>query len=239
MAEISKIDYKLGQDNVQFLGLDVHNPVFVVSSLSTIAFVAGVLAFQAGATAAFVALRAWLMSTFDWVLMGAGNLFVLFCLLLLATPLGRVRLGGADARPDYSRSAWFAMLFAAGTGIGLMFFGVSEPVEHFLQPPLGLEAGDASSARLGMAGAIYHWGFHGWAMYAVVALSIAFASYNLGLPLTLRSAFYPLMGEAVWGRFGHSIDILAVFATLFGLATSLGLGAEQVAAGLATCGVRR
>ena len=233
MAEISKIDYKPGQDNVQFLGLDIHNPVFVVSSLTIIAFVAGVLAFQTGAAVAFGALRAWLMSTFDWVLMGVATLFVLFCLLLLVTPVGRVRLGGADARPDYSRSAWFAMLFAAGTGIGLMFFGVSEPVEHFLHPPLGLAAGDPAAARLGMASAIYHWGIHGWAMYAVVAVAIAFASYNLGLPLALRSAFYPLMGEAVWGRFGHGIDILAVFATLFGLATSLGLGAEQLAAGLA------
>ena len=222
-----------GQDNVQFLGLDIHNPVFVVSSLTIIAFVAGVLTFQAEATAAFGALRAGLMSTFDWVFMGAGNLFVLFCLLLMVTPPGRVRLGGADARPDYSRSAWFAMLFAAGMGIGLMFFGVSEPVEHFLQPPLGLEASDTAAVRLGMASAIYHWGIHGWAVYAVVALSIAFASYNLGLPMTLRSAFYPLMGNAVGGRFGHGIDILAVFATLFGLATSLGLGAKQVAAGLA------
>ena len=233
MAEISKIDYKLGQDNVQFLGLDIHNPVFFVSSLTIIAFVAGVLAFQAEATAAFEALRAGLMSTFDWVFMGAVNLCVLFCLLLMVTPPGRVRLGGADARPDYSRSAWFAMLFAAGMGIGLMFFGVSEPVEHFLQPPLGLEASDTAAVRLGMASAIYHWGIHGWAVYAVVALSIAFASYNLGLPMTLRAAFYPLMGNAVGGRFGHGIDILAVFATLFGLATSLGLGAKQAAAGLA------
>ena len=233
MSKISKIGYKLGQDNVQFLGLDIHNPVFVVSSLTIIAFVTGVLAFQAWAATVFGALRVWLMSTFDWVFMGAGNLFVLFCLLLLVTPLGRVRLGGADVRPDYSRSAWFAMLFGAGIGIGLMFFGVSEPVEHFLQPPLGLEAADTAAARLGMASAIYHWGIHGWAIYAVVALSIAFASYNLGLPMTLRSAFYPLMGDAVWGRFGHGIDILAVFATLFGLAASLGLGAQQVAAGLA------
>jgi len=233
MATTSKIDYKLGQDNVQFLGLDIHNPVFIVSSLSIIAFAAGVLTFQAGAAAAFVTLRAWLMSTFDWVFMGAGNLFVLFCLLLVATPFGRVRLGGADAQPDYSRWTWFAMLFAAGIGIGLMFFGVSEPVQHFLQPPLGREATDTEAARLGMAGAIYHWGIHGWAIYAVVALAIAFASYNLGQPMTLRSAFYPLMGETVWGRFGHGIDILAVFATLFGLATSLGLGAEQATAGLA------
>ena len=233
MAEVSKIDYKLGQDNVQLLGLDIHNPVFVVSSLTIIAFVSGVLVFQAGAAAAFGALRAWLMSTFDWVFMSVGNLFVLFCLMLVVTPLGRVRLGGADARPDYSRSAWFAMLFAAGIGIGLMFFGVSEPVEHFLQPPLGLKATDTAAAHLGLASAIYHWGIHGWAMYAVVALGIAFASYNLGLPMTLRSAFYPLMGDAVWGRFGHGIDTLAVFATLFGLATSLGLGAQQAAAGLA------
>ena len=123
MAEIATIDYTLGQDNVQVLGLDIHNPVFVVSSLTVIAFVAGVLAFQAEAAVAFEALRAWLLSTFDWVFMGVGNFFVLFCLLLVATPLGRVRLGGADARPDYSRSAWFAMLFAAGIGIGLMFFG--------------------------------------------------------------------------------------------------------------------
>ena len=234
MTCISKIDYKPGQDNIQLLGLDIHKPVFFVSSLTIIAFVAGVLAFQAEATAAFVTLRAGLMSTFDWLFMGAGNLFVLFCLFLIMTPLGRVRLGGADARPDYSRSTWFSMLFAAGMGIGLMFFGVSEPVEHFLQPPLGLEAADTvAMVRLGMAGAIYNWGIHGWAMYAVVALSVAFASYNLGLPMTLRSAFYPLLGDAVWGRFGHVIDILSVFATVFGLAVSLGLGAQQVTAGLA------
>ena len=185
MTGISKIDYKPGQDNVRFLGLDIHKPVFFVSSLTIIAFVAGVLAFQAEATAAFVTLRAELMSTFDWLFMGAGNLFVLFCLFLIMTPLGRVRLGGADARPDYSRSTWFAMLFAAGMGIGLMFFGVSEPVDHFLQPPLGFEAADtAAMVSLGMAGAIYNWGIHGWAMYAVVALSVAFASYNLGLTST-------------------------------------------------------
>ena len=233
MAEIAKTNYTLGRDNIQVLGLDIHNPVFVVSSLTIIAFVTGVLAFQAEAAVAFAALRAWLLSTFDWLFMGVGNFFVLFCLLLVVTPLGRVRLGGVDARPDYSRSAWFAMLFAAGIGIGLMFFGVSEPVEHFLHPPLGLEAADTAAARLGMAGAIFHWGIHGWAIYAVVALSIAFASYNLGLPMTLRSAFYPFLGKAVWGRFGHGIDILAVVATLFGLATSLGLGAQQVTAGLA------
>ncbi len=233
MGVAARTDYEIGRDNVQFLGLDVHNPVFVVSSLTIVTFVAGVLVFQDGAALAFEALRAWLTSTFDWVLLGAGNFFVLFCVFLIASPLGGVRLGGPDARPDYSGPAWFAMLFAAGMGIGLMFFGVAEPVEHFRSPPLGVDAGDAAAARgAGMAAAIFHWGVHPWAIYAVVALALAFAAYNLGLPLTLRSAFHPLLGDAVWGRAGHVIDTLAVFATLFGLATSLGLGAGQTAAGL-------
>ena len=227
-------EYRIGRDNIRFLGLDVHNPVFVVSSLTIIAFVTGVLAFREAAAGVFDALYAWLTSTFDWVFMGAGNVFVLFCLLLLATPAGRVRLGGPDARPDYSAWSWFAMLFAAGIGIGLMFFGVAEPVDHFRNPPLGVAAADTAAAHsLAIASAIYHWGVHPWAMFAVVALALAFAAYNLGLPLTLRSAFYPVLGERVWGRFGHLIDVLAVFAALFGLATSLGLGAEQTAAGLA------
>ena len=232
-AAAARTDYSIGRDNVQFLGLDVHHPVFVVSSLTIITFVAGTLAFRDTAAGTFDALYVWLTSTFDWVFMGAGNIFVLFCLLVVATPLGRVRLGGPDARPDYSAWSWLAMLFAAGIGIGLMFFGVAEPVDHFQNPPLGVDTADtAATQKLAIAAAIFHWGVHAWAMFAVVALSLAFAAYNLGLPLTLRSAFYPVLGEAVWGPVGHVIDILGVFATLFGLATSLGLGAEQTAAGL-------
>ena len=231
---VPRTEYELGRDNVQFLGLDVHNPVFVVSSLTIIAFVAGVLAFRDAAGSAFDALYVWLTSTFDWVFMAAGNVLVLFCLLLVASPLGRVRLGGPDAKPDYSTWSWIAMLFAAGIGIGLMFYGVAEPIEHFRNPPLGVDATDTDATRsLAVAAAIFHWGVHPWAMYAVVALALACAAYNLGLPLTLRSAFYPVLGDAVWRRPGHLIDILAVFSTLFGLATSLGLGAEQTVAGLA------
>ena len=224
---------KVGRQNVEFLGVEVHGPVFFVSSLTIVAFIAGVLAFRDGAAGALDSLYAWVISTFDWVFMGTVNLFVLFCVLVLVTPVGRVRLGGPDARPDYSLWSWFAMLFAAGIGIGLMFFGVSEPVEHFLRPPLGAAASDTDTVRgLAVASTIFHWGVHGWAVFAVVALALAFSAYNLGLPLTIRSAFYPAMGDLVWGGFGHVIDILAVFATLFGLATSLGLGAEQMAAGL-------
>ena len=227
-------DYEIGQDNIRILGLDIHNPVFVVASLTIIGFVAGVLAFRDAAAAAFEGLYAWLASTFAWVFLGTSNIFVLFCLLVVITPLGRVRLGGPDAKPDYSAWSWFAMLFAAGIGIGLMFFGVAEPIDHFRNPPIGVDAADTAAAqRMAIASAIFHWGVHPWAMFAVVALALAFAAYNLKLPLTLRSAFYPVLGKAVWGGFGHVIDVLAVFAALFGLATSLGLGAEQTAAGLA------
>ncbi len=225
--------YRLGRDNIRPFGLDIHNPVFIVSSLTVIAFVAGVLLFREAAAGVFAALYGWLTATFDWVFLAAANVFILFCLLLLLTPLGGIRLGGPDARPDYSSASWFAMLFAAGMGIGLMFFGVAEPIHHLRNPPLGVDPADTAAAEgLAVAAAVFHWGLHPWAIYAVVALALAFAAYNLGLPMSLRSAFYPLLGERVWGRFGHLTDTLAVFATLFGLATSLGLGAGQTAAGL-------
>ena len=229
----AETDYEVGQDNVQFLGLDIHNPVFVVSSLVIVAFVTFALAFQGMATEALGALRPWLTNTFDWFFMAAGNLFVVVCLVLIVTPYGSIRIGGQSAVPEFSYLGWFAMLFAAGMGIGLMFFGVIEPMYHTLNPPLGVDAADTEAARsLGMAATIFHWGLHPWAIYAVVALALAFFCYNRGLPLTVRSAFFPLLGDRVWGWFGHVIDTLAVFATLFGLATSLGFGAQQATAGL-------
>jgi BCCT family betaine/carnitine transporter len=231
-----------GQDNVKVLGLDVHNPVFFVSAVTIVAFVIIALIFRDSAGDVLGGLRVWLTSRFDWLFMLAANLFVLFCLVLVVTPFGNVRIGGADARPDYSYTGWFAMLFAAGMGIGLMFFGVLEPMYHFNNPPLGMappvvdgalvpEAVDAAR-EMGMAATIFHWGLHPWAIYAVVGLSLSLAAYNLNLPLSMRSAFYPIFGERVRGWIGHVIDTLAVFATLFGLATSLGFGASQALAGL-------
>ncbi|MFV2034106.1 MAG: BCCT family transporter [Halocynthiibacter sp.] len=242
-------DYQTGQDNIKTnlgpFGLDIHNPVFLISGLGIFAFVLGTLLVPEAATSLFGSIRAWVNSTFDWFFLTVGNIFVLFCLLLIVTPVGKIRLGGADAKPDYSYVGWFSMLFAAGMGIGLMFFGVSEPISHFGSwvaanagqvgswAPLGGAAGDAEgAARLAMAATIFHWGLHPWAMYAVVALALAFFTYNSGLPLSLRSAFYPLFGDRVWGWTGHIIDTVAVFATIFGLATSLGFGAEQINAGL-------
>jgi len=248
-ANLIDTDYEVGQDNISMsvgpFGLDIHNPVFAISGLSIVAFVFVTLAFQESAGAIFNDLRNWLTGTFDWFFLTAANIFVLLCLFLIVSPYGKVRLGGKDATPDYSYTGWFAMLFAAGMGIGLMFYGVSEPISHFSSSfadnagtpeswaPLGGAAGDAVEARnLGMAATIFHWGLHPWAIYAVVALALALFSYNKGLPLTMRSVFYPIFGERIWGWTGHIIDILAVFATLFGLATSLGFGAEQANAGL-------
>ncbi|MCK5768921.1 BCCT family transporter [Algiphilus sp.] len=227
------VDYEIGQDNIQIFGLDIHNPVFAVSGGIIVLFVIYAMLFSTHAEHMLGDLRPWITSTFDWVFMGAGNIFVLFCLFLLVSPWGRIRLGGPDAVPDYGYGGWFAMLFAAGMGIGLMFFGVLEPMYHFQNPPLGVDPADTQRAvAAGMAGTIFHWGLHPWAIYAVVALALAFFTFNRGLPLTIRSAFYPLLGNRVWGWPGDLIDILAVFATLFGLATSLGLGAQQAGAGL-------
>ncbi|PIE10591.1 MAG: BCCT transporter [Rhodobacterales bacterium] len=253
-GDVSMIDtdYEVGQDNIEGnlgpFGFDIHNPVFLISGLSVVAFVFYTLALPEQAGAAFSWMFSAVTKGFDWFFLGAANIFVLFCLLLIVLPWGNVRLGGSDATPDYSYAGWFAMLFAAGMGIGLMFYGVSEPMSHFSSSmggtamengvrtdwaPLGAAAGDeAEAVRLGMAATIFHWGLHPWAIYAVVALALALFSYNKGLPLTIRSAFHPLLGDSVWGWPGHIIDTLAVFATLFGLATSLGFGATQANAGL-------
>ncbi|WP_417705893.1 BCCT family transporter [Rheinheimera aquimaris] len=245
-------DYQIGQDNILIkvgpFGLDIHNRVFLISALVVVLFVVLTISFQQQAEPVFSSMRSWLTSNLDWFFMSAANIFVLLCLGLIISPLGKVRLGGTEATPDFSYGGWFSMLFAAGMGIGLMFYGVSEPLSHFSSAyggvtvtdgvrtdwaPLAGAAGDALAAeRLGMAATIYHWALHPWAIYAILALGLALFSFNKGLPLTIRSVFYPLLGERIWGWPGHIIDILAVFATLFGLATSLGLGASQASAGL-------
>lgn len=252
-TEIIETPYEIGQDNISFrrrfvFELDIHNVVFSVSAIAIIAFTFLTLAFQTTLEPAFTGLRDFLTANLDWFFLLAGNIFVLVCVGLIVSPLGRIRLGGPEATADYSTISWFSMLFAAGMGIGLMFYGVSEPMGHFTAAmggpvfedglrtdwaPLGGAAGDAeASRRLAMAATIFHWGLHPWAIYAVVALALALFSFNKGLPLTLRSIFYPIFGEKVWGWPGHIIDILAVFATIFGLSTSLGIGAQQASGGL-------
>ena len=216
----------------RLFGLEIYlTPVFVISSVTIVVFVLGTLVFQEAATVVFKEARLWLTTNLDWFFMSAANLVVLFCLYIAVSPLGRVRLGGADARPEYSNATWLAMLFAAGVGIGLLFFGVAEPVYYFRNPPLGIAPGTEAAAVSGIAATTFHWGLHGWAIYGVVGLALGYFAYNRGLPLTIRSAFHPLIGDRIWGWPGHVIDTFAIFAGLFGLATSLGLGVQQVASG--------
>lgn len=216
----------------RLFGLDIHlTPVFVFSSLSIVAFVLGALVFREAATEVFKGTRVWLTTNLDWFFLISANLVLLFCLYVVVSPLGRVRLGGADAKPQYTSATWLAMLFAAGVGIGLLFFGVAEPVYYLKSPPLGIVPGAEAAATAAIAATTFHWGLHAWALYCVVGLALAYFAYNRGLPLTIRSAFHPLFGERIWGWPGHVIDTFAIFAGLFGLATSLGLGVQQVASG--------
>ena len=185
-------------------------------------------------------------ATFDWFFLLAGNIFVLLGLYLIFSPYGKIRLGGPDATPDFNYSVWFAMRvcrrYVHRPDVLVAF---RTPISHYTSSiaanagtpeswaPLGGAAGNEAEAKsLAMAATIFHWALHPWAIYAIVALALALFSYNKGLPLAMRSVFYPIFGERVWGWTGHIIDILAVLATLFGLATSLGIGAEQANAGL-------
>ena len=241
--ENDQTDYLTRQDSIQSFGMGIRNPVFALSAGFMLVVVALTIIFSQSAADIFGILQSWLSAELDWVFMIGVNIYLLFCTLLIVSPVGKVRIGGKDAKPEYSYLGWFAMLFAAGMGIGLVFFGVLEPMNHSLKPPLNVpglvdDAGNIIPAniekaqRMAMAGTFFHWNFHGWAIYSVVALALAIFRYNKKLPLSIRSALHPLLGRHTWGWPGHLIDISAVFATLAGLATSLGFGAEQASAGL-------
>ena len=233
---IDNTDYTVGQDNVEKWGFDVHNHVFGVSAGLIVAFLIAIMVIDPEVSkAALNGVKSDILNNFDGLFMWSANIFVVFCIALIFTPFGSIRLGGHDAKSDHSTLSWVAMLFAAGMGIGLMFWGVAEPAAYFTgwyETPLNVTPNTPEAARLALGATMFHWGLHPWAIYAVVALSLSFFTYNKGLPLSMRSIFYPILGDRTWGWPGHIIDILAVLATLFGLATSLGLGAQQAASGL-------
>ena len=239
MGEVVKdeyqTDYVAGQDNINPFGLDLHAPVFPITAILVVLFVVGTLIFPGEAKSLLDGAKWDIIATFDWFFLLSANIFVVVCLALIFMPVGKIRLGGMDAKPEFSTLSWFAMLFAAGMGIGLMFWAVAEPTAYFTgwyETPFNVEPNTPEAANLAMGATMYHWGLHPWAVYAIVALSLAFFSFNKNMPLTIRSAFFPLLRDKVWGWPGHIIDILAVVATIFGLATSLGFGAQQAAAGL-------
>ncbi|MGJ3253368.1 MAG: BCCT family transporter [Elainellaceae cyanobacterium] len=222
-----------GDNNLVKWGFDIHPEVFFTSGVLILLFVIITLAFQESASATFTAIQGFITNVGGWFMILAGNIFLGVMVILALSRFGKIRLGGQNARPEFPLFAWLAMLISAGMGIGLMFWSVGEPIFHYAAPPLdGVEPGTAAAAQQAMGITYFHWGLHAWGIYALVGLSLAFFAFNRGLPLTMRSAFYPILGNRIYGWPGNVVDILSVWATLFGLATSLGFGAQQIGAGL-------
>lgn len=210
---------------------DVHKPVFFPAAVLIIAFIVITLSVGEPMEVFFDEAQAAITENTGWLLVLSVNIFLIFGLMLAVSPMGKIRLGGQKAKPEFSTFAWFSMLFSAGMGIGLLYFSVAEPIMHFATPPLD-NSSPREAAQAAFEFTFLHWGIHAWAIYAMVGLSLAFFTFNRKLPLSIRSVFYPLIGDRVHGWIGDVIDIVAVIATLFGLATSLGFGVQQVAAGL-------
>ncbi|MDO3378228.1 BCCT family transporter [Geoalkalibacter halelectricus] len=211
--------------------IQINPPVFFISSILALIFVFFAVIAPETAGALFGEIQAWVTHSAGWFYVLAVAGFLVFVVLLAVSDYGRIKLGPDHSLPDYSYTSWFAMLFSAGMGIGLMFFGVAEPVMHYVSPPVG-EGETVAAAREAMKITFFHWGIHAWAIYAVVALSLAYFAFRHDLPLTIRSSLYPLIGERIHGPLGHAVDIFAVLGTIFGVATSLGFGVIQVNSGL-------
>lgn len=211
---------------------DVDGPVFWPAAIVIILFISITLIVGEPMDKVFSAIQTSISNFGGWFFILSMNFFLFFVLYIAFSKYGKIRLGGSNAKPEFSKGAWFAMLFSAGMGIGILFWSVGEPINHFINPP-SAEPRTVEAARESMEITFLHWGLHPWGMYALVGMSLAFFTFNKKLPLTFSSIFYPLLGDKVHGPWGKVINVMAVVATLFGLATSLGLGVQQVSAGLA------
>ena len=209
----------------------MHPIVFWVSTGLVLAILVPSLLATETVSAFFAWLQSSIAENFGWLYIFSMTGFLIFAVALMVSRFGSIRLGPDDAEPEFSRLTWFAMLFSAGMGIGLLFFSVAEPIMHFSSPPAG-RGEDLDAVRNAMGLTFFHWGLHPWAVYSVVGLSLAYFGFRKGLPFSVRSALYPLIGERIHGWMGNVVDIIAILSTLFGVATSLGLGAMQVNAGL-------
>ncbi len=207
-------------------------PVFVPAAAIVFVFVLSTFVARTEIESFFTDFQVSAYKNFGWMLILTVNLAFLAALWFALGKYGRVRIGGADAVPEFKKGTWLAMLFSAGMGIGLVFFGVAEPMIHFKQPPYPLD-GQPDRAALAFQVSYLHYGVYPWAVYGIVGLGMAFFTFNRGLPLSIRSIFYPILGQRIYGVIGHTIDVVAVIATLVGLATSLGFGVQQIASGLA------
>jgi len=212
----------------------VNPPTFFIAAVCILAFIIWGLVAAKGAQEVFGAIQSFISTYAGWFYILTANIVLIFSIYMGFSRYGKVRLGGQDQEPEFGLFSWFSMLFSAGMGIGLLFYSVAEPLWHFSSPPMDPWGGasQANNAEQAMGITFLHWGLHPWAIYAVIALGLAYFGYNRNMPLSIRSAFYPLIGNRIYGAQGHAIDILATIATLFGVSTSLGLGVSQVGAGL-------
>lgn len=210
---------------------DFHPYVFIPSVILIFSFIILTISFRENAEEIFDSLKEVITTYTGWFFVLAVNTYLIFCLFIAFSAYGNLRIGGLKAKPEFSTSSWFAMLFSAGMGIGILFYSVYEPIQHFADSPLQPDK-TIVAAKASMGLAFLHYGLHAWAIYAVVGLSLSYFAFSLKLPLSIRSVFYPIFGDAIHGTIGNIIDTVAVLSTLFGLATSLGFGATQVNAGL-------
>ncbi len=221
---------KLFKRNFKKFGLDMNPVVSIGAGLIILIFSVYAFVDLERANTVFNTINASISSNWDWLFILGTNFFILVSLIMAFSKLGHVRIGGVDAEPEFSNFSWYSMLMSAGMGIGLMFWSVGEPLYHMATtPPI---FGGVASDSQAMATTFFHWGLHPWGIYALISLALAFFAYNKKLPLSLRSVFYPLLKDKIFGFWGDLIDILAVVACLFGLATSLGLGVQQINSGL-------
>ena len=230
--EVNKLKHKtkkLHERNFNRLGFDLHPSVSLISAILILIFI-GITLFNPTATNAYlIGLQRKITGNLNWFFVISVNIFLLFPIFLMISKFGEIRLGGPKAKPEYSNFAWYSMLISAGMGIGLVFFEVAEPLFHVNTI---LPHNNSTSQAQALATTFLHWGLHPWGIYSLISLALAFFAYNRGLPLSLRSVFYPILKDRVFGKIGDIIDITAVISCLFGLATSLGYGAQQINSGL-------
>ena len=217
-----------------FLNSGSHPIMALGSALTVVVFVLFTVISPDYAGSVFNRARDFISSQLDWYYIAIMNFYLIFAVLLVFSKYGKIRLGADSDKPEFSYFAWFSMLFGAGIGIGILFWSIAEPITHFQNNPFidANQSMSAEAAQIAMRISIFHWGLHGWALYAVLGMTFAYFSYRKGLPLSIRSALYPVFGERIHGPIGFIADLLAVLGTVFGIATSLGLGAQQMNAGI-------
>lgn len=224
------MEEKLYSRNFKRWGMDMNPVVSLGAGIIVLLFSVYALLNLQQANEVFSNVKDFIVGNFDWLFILSSNFFIGISLFLAFSRLGSVRIGGVDAKPEFSNFAWYSMLISAGMGIGLMFWAVGEPLYHAeFTPPIFVEA---NAAKQALSTTFFHWGLHPWGIYSLISLALAFFAYNKKLPLSLRSVFYPILKDKIFGFWGDLIDILAVVACLFGLATSLGLGVQQINSGL-------